>query len=214
MPFQNASQMYKNALNPVKGWYALSALTKSAPLHPALLQNTDVLPAGRVAVLDDLGRFVLAGYEGQGGVAGRNLVTQMPIFLWQGAGDLDVNAYNPNWYGISPTGVAEGLVATGGYEVQTTEFDETKTYKPNDLLTVTTGDEINEAGKLVNGATPFEDWIVGVCATHTNWRVEDGHYGPGGEYEGRWPGSQPVGYNAHGVKVLSFWTYFLPASLN
>jgi hypothetical protein len=36
---------------------------------------------------------------------------------------------------IAPTGKMSGLVATGGYEIASTEFDATRNYVPGDLLT-------------------------------------------------------------------------------
>jgi len=197
--------MFEQALDAVKGWFHLSALDKSAKLNNDLLTSATVVPAGRVAVLDDVGEFILNR------AAGATLTTRetaMPIFLWNGSDHPDV--YNDgtspttatvHWYGISPTGVMSGLVATGGYELQTTEFNTALTYLVNQPLTA------SNLGVLTNaGITQFGTWICGICSSHVQ-----GDNQVTGTVQTAAPGS-PVGLNAHGVAVLTFWTYFLPGS--
>jgi hypothetical protein len=196
--------MFERALDAVKGWFHLSALDKSAKLDNTLLVSATVVPAGRVAVLNDVGEFILdrtdASLTAQ--------ATAMPIFLWNGSDHPDV--YNDgtspvtstvHWHGISPTGVMSGLVATGGYELQTTEFDTAQTYAVNQPLTA------SALGVLTNaGITVYTTWICGICSSHVqgdNQAVD--------AVQAASPGS-PEGLNAHGVSVLTFWTYFLPAS--
>lgn len=196
MPGQVA-QMFERSLDAVKGWFHLAALDKSAKLSSTLLGSTTV-PAGRVAVIDDNGEFVLNR------TTITNTETAMPIFLWNGSDHPDV--YNDgtssvtgtvHWYGISPTGVMSGLVATGGYELQTTEFDDTQTYVANDLLTAST------AGVLTNAsAVQYTNWICGVASWHVNADNQTA------------AATGPVGTNAHGVETLTFWSYFLPAAAN
>lgn len=193
MPGQLA-QMFEQALDAIKGWFHLAALDKSAPLSNALLTGATSVPAGRVAVLNDDGEFVLDRSTIT------NQYTAMPIFLWQGKDHPDV--YNDgtspitdvvHYYGILPNGVMSGLVATGGYELQTTEFDDEQTYLPNDLLTA------DSDGILTNAAvTPYDTWICGLAS----WHVQGDNQGAAA--------TGPVGTNAHGVETLTFWTYFLP----
>jgi hypothetical protein len=169
----------------------LSALDKSAPLESTILLDSTEVPAGRVASLNSSGEFVL----------GLDVNMAMPIFLWQGKDHPDVynNGVSPvtsvqHWVGISPTGIMSGLVATGGYELQTTEFNTALTYVPNDALTC------SAAGVLTNAAiTPYTTPIVGVCSWHNN---EDQQQSP--------KATGPVGTNAHGVTTLSFWPVYLP----
>ena len=218
--FGPVAQMYEQELQPVKGWFDMSALEKVAPLHATLLASATEVPAGRVAALDSSGNFVLVGYSGTGGVTTPK--HQMPIFLWNASQNLDVyvNGTSPisgvsNWTSIAPDGSMSGLVATGGYELQTTEFDTTKTYAPNDLLTVTSSASIATAGKLTNqSVTQYTTYIVGIASTHVNPKVEDAHYATGATapYGGAKTGALPTGYNANGNLTLTFWTYFLPAS--
>jgi len=187
--------MFEQALDALKGWFHLAALDKSAKLDATLLASATVTPAGRVAVINDVGEFVLDRTS-----LSTNELTAMPIFLWNGSDHPDV--YNDgtssvtgtvHWYGISPTGIMSGLVATGGYELQTTEFDDTQTYLPNDLLTAAT------TGILTNASvTAFTTWICGVAS----WHVQGDNQAAAA--------TSPVGTNAHGVTTLSFWSYFLP----
>jgi len=212
MPGQVA-QMFEQALDALKGWFHLAALDKSAKLSSSLLGSTTV-PAGRCAAIDDNGEFIINVC-----LANAAAITKywsaMPIFLWNGSNHPDV--YNDgvssvsgtqHWIGISPTGIMSGLVATGGYELQTTEFDDNQTYLPNDLLSAmnqTDGDAAADYGKLTNqNAAPGTNRIVGVASWHVQGTA-DGLEPAGAE------ATSPVGYNAHGVSTLSFWSYFLPA---
>jgi hypothetical protein len=202
--------MYENCLDAVKGWFYLSALDKSAPMSLAMLSSVTNIPAGRVAHLNGSAQFDLGG-------SGH----QMPIFLWNGNNDADVqnNGVSPtsgatNWIAIAPVGNAMGLVATGGYELQTTEFDTSLQYQCNDLLTTLPDGNGNYTGILTNaGAVAYAQgnstngsgWICGVCSSFVN-----------GDNQSVGLGVVPapvgaVGINAYGVKVLTFWSYFLPA---
>ena len=187
------AQMFEQTLDAPKGWFDLSALDKSAPLNSTILLDSTSVPAGRVASLNSAGEFVL----------GLDVNHAMAIFLWQGKDHPDVynNGVSPvtsvqHWVGISPTGIMNGLVATGGSELQRTEFDDTKTYVPNDPLTC------SNAGILTNASiTLYTTAIVGVCSWHNN---EDNQQSP--------TATGPVGTNAHGVSTVSFWPVYLPGT--
>jgi len=198
MPIQG-DQMFEHAIDAVKGWFHGAALDKSAKLAAAVLGVTTV-PAGRVAIIDDNGEFVI----NRGAATVSNAATAMPIFLWNGSNHTDV--YNngvssgtslAHWYGISSTGTMSGLVATGGYELQTTEYDTTQTYLPNQLLTAnaTTGVMTNQ------GAVQYVNWICGIASWHVQSDAKSA------------AATGPEGTNAHGVSTLTFWTYFLPAEV-
>jgi hypothetical protein len=232
--------MWENTLTPVKGWFDESSLDKRAKLNATILTSATAVPSGRVAVLDSVGQFVIAGYSGTGGVV--SPTREMPIFLWQGTKDTDVQnngvptggAYSiataAYWYGLSPTGYMSGLVATGGYELQTTEFEpvaDAGTYVSNDLLSITKSATLASAGKLTRRLYTAADtvsgyptaygstsWIVGVCSTHVNQKIEDANYlaTATGAYAGNEPDAAPTGYNAHGKLTLTFWPVYLPTS--
>jgi hypothetical protein len=241
-----AQQMYEHQLMPTKGWFEMSALDKKAQLHSALLASLTAVPSGRVACLkssgDESGHFVLAGFDDQAADAEGGLAApsyEMPIFLWPGSKDFDVynngvptgGAYNvagaAYWYGIDPTGAMIGLVATGGYELQTTEFQQEDgqdesiiaDYAINDPLTVVYSTDQAEAGKVTNlsqlgagYAAFYTDWIVGQCSAHCNQKTEDARYAAGAAapFGGIEAESLPVGYNAHSVLTLTFWTRPFP----
>ncbi len=90
---------------------------------------------------------------------------------------------------ISPTGVLSGLVATGGYEIDSTEYDTTKTYAPGDLLTAVASDSVLATGGVLTNASAvqFVNPICGVVSSgaHTNH---------------------------NGVPTLSFWSVWLPGA--
>lgn len=184
------SQMFEQSLDVVRGFVPQFSLEKVRPLDAALLANATEVPAGRVAHIADDGEWEL-------GATGKKL----PHFLWQGKNDADVQ--NPGispttdvryWVGIGPDGRIRGLPATGAFELQTTEFDSTRTYKPNDMLKADT------AGKLTNDTvTTGSHCIAGIASWH-----ENSEFGPSRD------GDSPKGVNAHGVDVLTFYTFFLP----
>jgi len=124
----------------------------------------------------DQGKFTV------GCPAGTDGVYPMPIFALQGVNDFDANSDVGNISG----GVMSGVVATGGFEIATTEFDAGGTYVPNALLTpdTVTAGYVTDLGAAPYGALP----VVG-CV------------------------SKPPAVNADGKSMLSFWTMFLPSNV-
>jgi hypothetical protein len=134
---------------------------------------------GGVLTLNANGKFV----SGLGaGVLATALVAHnapMAIFAIQGTNEFDANSDIGNMSG----GVQSGLVATGGYEIQTTEFV-VGIYKPNDLLTFAVGADI---GKVTLSADLYSsNHVLGVV-------------------------SRGSSTNADNKSVLSFWTTHMPA---
>lgn len=133
-------QMFTHTLNPTKGWPNQSSLDHTAKISANVLYS--LLP-GQVAHLNAAGQL-------EPGVVN----TQMPLFMFQGKDDLDVNATPGTsaggtiieWQPISPTGRVMCLVATGGFELETTEFDQLQTYLPNQPLRAPTGNGAGSAG--------------------------------------------------------------------
>jgi hypothetical protein len=166
------AQMYDHKLNPLKGWPSPYALDKAAPVA----DGEEGIIWGKVGHLDPVDAKFRVGLNGN----------NMPIFFWRseshfdamGGDDGNISLYG-NMKGVS------GLVATGSYELQTTEFEAGQTYNPNTPLTAVeaAGDD---KGKITPGAF-YTDTVCGV--------VSDG---------------QSV--NAHKRAVVSFWSYFLPAT--
>jgi len=187
------AQMFEQALDALKGWFGIGSLDKAAPMLQALLDAATATPAGRGGFIDANGNMDV-------GPTGN----QMPIYLWNGSNHPDVS--NPgtspvtsttHWVAISPTGIVSGLVATGGYEIQTTEFDGDQSYAANDPLTS------DANGVMTNeSVNPGVTHICGLASFHQQGDVNQA------------AATSPVGNNAHGVSVLSFWSYFLPAALS
>jgi hypothetical protein len=182
-------QMFDNGLEPIRGWLDQVSLIKTRPLAAALLNSATSVPAGRVAHLNDDGAWEL-------GASG----WQMPCFLWQGKDDPDVfndgvspNTGEQNWLSIIPTGDMTGLVANGTYELQTTEFDDTQTYLPNQPL------KPDSDGKLTNQSITTGSLVCGITSWFENADVDEAANVDG-----------PVHQNAHGITVLTFWTVYIP----
>jgi hypothetical protein len=210
MAVPNPSQIFSHALDYLKGWWHQHVVDFVGMLDPATDPTAQPAFGGRVvhvssntAVVGGAGRvdslFQLGAVK-----------TQMPIFLNQNQTDPDVS--NPGagmtdaygWTAGTAVGFQSGLVASGAYELQSTEFDKTAgvVYNPNDPLhspTVSqiTGSDKSAAGMLFknrnwpggdNGAiTPYTDAI---CAIVSRGRCT----------------------NHNRVQVISFWPYMLPGT--
>lgn len=174
-------QMFDQMLDALKGWPAPHALDKSLDLAAG---EPDVV-AGRVLSVNSNGKFQL-GLE----------CNAMPIFAWQKSTDFDVVGDDGNLVGSGggdplggePIPKLSGLVATGAYELQTTEFDAAETYAPNTPLTAGAPGAA-DAGtiKPTSDGNFYGETVCGV--------VSDG-----------------VGASEnHGINLLNFWPVFVPA---
>jgi hypothetical protein len=197
--------MFINTLNPLKGWPSPTALDFIGQVSSAVTLGTSPstpLPAGRCVHVDS---YVQSTY-GPGATGGTQLGsnatnifktgvtgTMMGIFLFQYANDFDVA--NPGvvgsttyWTPIIPGGNQMGLVATGAYELETTEYDTAQTYLPNQPLRALAADTGATGGTLTNqGFTFGTNAYVGV--------VSRGTY-----------------VNAYGQNVLAFWPVYAPTA--
>jgi hypothetical protein len=185
--------MFEHCLDELKGWPDESALDFDAFLSSNV--TVDPVYGGACVHVNAQGEFEL----GVGPI-------DMGIFLLQGSHELDVsNPGGTNWTPIAPTGKMSGLVATGAYELETTEMDPavvagTAAITPGQQLhaplqSQITGTDLTSAGKLFASAT----WpggggalitratfsICAVCSRHSH-------------------------VNHHRVPVVSFWPCYLP----
>jgi hypothetical protein len=160
-----------------KGWFDMASLDYSAKMSPSVESE---VPAGRVVHVDESGNFMPGPH-----------VTNVAIFLIQGSEDADVvnpggAVSDPSVFlhvPVRPSGNMSGLVATGGYEIATTEFDKTRSYTPGDLLTA------SSSGVVTNqGAVQYVNPIVGVVS------------------------SGKVDRNHNNIPALSFWCCWLPGA--
>lgn len=173
------SLMFEHGLDAVKGWFEPAALDFSAKLSANV--EFDV-PRGRVVHVNADGEF-------ETGIA----TTDMAIFLLNGSDDFDVSnpgttpAGNFMHRAIAPAGNMSGLVATGGYELESTEFITDNTYVPGETITAPVDNtDIDVGGLLTNAAAvAYTNPVCGV--------VSRGSFS-----------------NSHGIPVLAFWPVYLP----
>lgn len=179
-------QMTDNTLEALKGWPSQSAVDFVAKISANV---TFDVPAGRCMSLNASGELE----TGIPAVSPAGKKIMMPIFLFPNATDPDVanpggNGSSVNgWQAIAPTGAVMGLVGTGAYELETTEYLASDTYAPNSALRSVQANTTLATGGRLSLGTPYTDAIVGIA-------------------------SRAVRTNHHGVGVLSFWPYVLPKS--
>lgn len=183
-------QMFAHGLDVKKGWFDMASLDYSTKLSTAV---TFDVKRGRVVHLNTNGEFVPGAHK-----------TCPAVFLLNGSDDADVSnpghnspmsAANFMHIAVAPTGKMSGLVATGGYEISSTEFVTANTYTPGDLLSVTTKTGAGSTlaatdGLLTNySVTQYAQPVVGVV-------------------------SSGAGKNHNGIQALSFWCVYLPGAAN
>jgi len=172
------------ALNPAKGWPSQSALDFTAQISPNVLYD---LRAGQSGHINSVGQL-------EPGVS----LLQMGLFFFQGQNDLDVNNQRNNqWTPIQPSGNVACFVATGAFEIETTEFDTTQTYNFNDHLISPTGNAL--ANQFTSGVLTNQG--VGTLYTGGSMKARVGVV------------SRGVFTNNYGVLVIAFWPIYLPGLL-
>jgi hypothetical protein len=177
-----ANPMTLHELNPVKGWHDnLNALDKQAALASSDV-NTVAPKGGMVAHLypttgADKGKLAL------GAPAPASGICPMPVFLFSSMRNFATVADNGQLITGGEVDVANGLVACGHYELETTEY--VGTPGTGTLLTGATGGSLGkiEATGIIDGALT----IVG-C-------VSDGVVTP---------------KRGDGENRLRFWSTFIP----
>ena len=173
--------MFEHGLDVKKGWFDMASLDYDAKLASAV---TFDVPRGRVVHVDSDGAFRPGAHN-----------TGVAIFLLNGSADADVSnpgttaAGNFMHKAIAPSGKMSGLVATGGYEISTTEFDSSRTYAPGDLLTATASNTDATTGGVItnDSVVQFVNPVVGVV-------------------------SSGKAKNHNGIQALSFWCVWLPGA--
>jgi hypothetical protein len=181
----NPSQMFDHTLDAVKGWFHEAALDYSAKLSSNVLK--DPTEQGSVVHVNSSGEFEL-------GIAN----TDMAIFLLNSSDDFDVaNAGGDYWTAVAPTGKMSGLVATGAYELQSSEFDGTPTYAPNDLLC---SDDVQT---LAGDGGALDNRDDADAALNVPWATGTDQAICGVVSSGE-------STNSHGIAVISFWPVYLP----
>lgn len=192
-----ALRMYTNFCEPVRGGDS-GQLVKIRPVATADLET---LISGRVGSLNSSGQIQLGLASGKA----------MPLFVFKGvdqpsvysSGTADSSTYWVGGNSSATRSTALALVASGGWEIQTTEFDTTATYAPNDFLTVMSAGA--DKGKVTRTtAAPYGTTaIVGVCSVHENAQNNQDAFTTG---------QPPRGLSANNKETLTFWSVFLPAT--
>lgn len=180
------AQPFEQMLEITSGWVNNYSLEKTLKLDSTLLEGDTDVPPGRCAYIGPNGTWLL----GPTGV-------KMPHFLWHGKNEPDVynNGASPvtgtrHWIGVSPEGHMRGLPVVGGYEFQTTEFDDEASYPPNTLL-------MSDTDGKVKPVTGTDVLGVGITSWHEN--EETGY-----------TKTSARGTNAHGVDVVTFYGVYVP----
>jgi hypothetical protein len=188
--------MFTNTLDAIKGWFHEAALDHSAARSAVVQQDnagaTLEFKQGTACSLDADGNLLI-------GVAG----TDVAIFLLNSEDDPDVanisfggdhsHTASGDWIAIGPSGQLSGLVATGGYELETTQY-KNGAYAPGDTLDCPIAGQGTAAAHadagMLQAADSYVDAIVGVVSKK---QTTDGVK------------------NSHGQLVLRFWSVWLPA---
>lgn len=184
------TQMFTNTLDAVKGWFHEAALDHSAEIEGTQVGgSSDALEykQGMCCSLNATNKLVL-GCES----------ANVAIFLLNSEDDPDVanisfggnhsHTASGDWIAVGPSGKLSGLVATGGYELETTEYVDAAYAVGLPLKSRISGN--NHAGKLQAGSA-YLNAIVGIVSK-----------------------AQTTGgnKNSHGQLVLRFWSVWLPES--
>jgi hypothetical protein len=171
--------MTANTLNALKGWPSQSAVDYSTKLDSSI--TTTVLAGSVVHVDPTSGHYKLG-----------NAADQVPLFTFQNSDDPDVAndggdaaADKGVWVPVSPSGNIMALVATGAYELTSTQYDGVAgDFSPNVPLTGLATGKID--------ATAYNSGL-GVCGVVSRKGLQD---------------------NGYGHDCIAFWPYFLPKLIN
>lgn len=174
------TQMTAHTLDAKKGWPRPNALDFSAVFDPTQLGTLQGLGVEAYA-----GRCVHLTATGFKYGCDAN---KMPMFLINGSDHPDVANSGGSganaWVPVLPAGVLTALVATGAYELETTELVSGQTYAINEMLTspLTATDAGGRLSRLFN-----KDADAGVGVV-----------------------SRAKHKNAHGVDCITFWPVYSP----
>lgn len=177
------TQMTAHTLDAKKGWPRPNALDFSAVFDPTDLGT--IQTAGREVYAGRCVHLTATGFK-----YGCDAM-KMPLFLINGSDHPDVANSGGSganaWVPVLPAGVLTALVATGSYELETTEIMN-QTFAINEILTAATGTGA-DAGKLSNVFAAATSAGVGVV-------------------------SRAKHKNAHGVDCITFWPVYSPVRAN
>lgn len=160
------SSVVKRGPNPMSGRLELTTQ----------LGSGETVYPGHVCSLNSDGQLI------RGLSAGSGVNRPMPLFS---TGDTELDTDVDGQQGNFAGGYIGAVVATGGFEIQTTQYVSSASYAINDLLTVATGDD---KGLVTKASAIYSTQAIVGCV------------------------SKKVQANEFSKNVLTFWTMFLPAS--
>ena len=187
---RKVKQQYENYVDVKAGDLELSnQLVKTAMLSEAESDSAEKIVRGSVVSLNEEGKFKLGCPVGSGNIY------PMPMFARKNAYDPDVmtGAVGESTGETLATSVVGGrmaaYVATGGFELESSEFDKAATYKVNMALTA------NAAGKVVpagSGTVYGNQTVLGIVS--------------------QVPFRSKASFNVYGTgnNRICFWTTFFP----
>ena len=187
---RKVKQQYENYVDVKAGDLELSnQLVKTAMLSEAESDSAEKIVRGSVVSLNEEGKFKLGCPVGSGNIY------PMPMFARKNAYDPDVmtGAVGESTGETLATSVVGGrmaaYVATGGFELESSEFDKAATYKVNMALTA------NAAGKVVpagSGTVYGNQTVLGIVS--------------------QVPSRSKASFNVYGTgnNRICFWTTFFP----
>ena len=178
-------QMFDHTGVELSGRDMMYPLDFSAPANPS--EDTPVMQGG-VCSVTAAGDIVTGLGDGVSNIKQAG-ITPMALFAIQGRDEFDANSDVGNFSG----GVQGLLVASGGYEIQTTEFVKESggspvAYLPNEPLTFGLGDDRGLVDKAP--ATYSDVQVIGVVSNAAGSDVNN---------------------NEYDKAVINFWTVFCPA---
>lgn len=231
MAYTYPGQMYDNTLTGLKGDANEHRLDITGSINASVNLGgvATPVPAGRCLHVTSLGTLTTATGVSTGPLdpsfaMGANL-SAVAHFLWQNESDFDVNNRGvpagvalggtttnlPAHIPIFPSQRVHCLTALGAYELETTEFDTTQTYNPNDFLRAVTRDTSADGGKLTNKAATASSGAGQELAASGSACVW------GDPSVAAWDSivgvvSRGSYTNVNGVKSLAFWPVYLPGT--
>lgn len=147
------ANIFEHTLDPIMGF---DISPGHALLYTAKLsENVTILPyEGRVVHLNSAGEFEMGA---AGGV--------MPMFIQKWSMPLGhQSTLSPYWQGFGNYPFS-AMVATGGFEIATTEYDSAKTYAVNDYLAALASNTVQATGGLLTNKD-----IDGTTALTPPWK--------------------------------------------
>lgn len=224
-------QAYAHTLNPLKGWYELSALDADCRLSANVNLNSTGATVHSGSVVHATGKIAQSDPYGGTTTGPGQLEVEMgcgaghgpPIFLWPGNNEPDIvnpgvptgtPVYGDSTYGppdqvsIFPRAGGEampGLVGLGAYELETTEFDTAQTYTAGNGLRAVTSNTNANGGKITNqGASS-------AAFTSSTTLVIPGANAATTDTIVGWV-SRGTYVNSYRKSVLSFWSDYVPGT--